>query len=118
LLIMDSCFLKFSDRSLLFSLARYLSMQLSTTRGACLLLDFSEIDHKSPNVPTRSSLMQAHCRRISDFLVLGENVWWYCIDGHICFLDGPEITNLQTCVPHLPELKIANKINGRFLGNE
>jgi hypothetical protein len=24
----------------------------------------------------------------------------------------------QTCVPHLPELKIANKINGRFLGNE
>jgi hypothetical protein len=41
-------------------------------------------------IKTRSSLMQAHCRRISDYLVLGENVWWYCKDGHICFLDGPE----------------------------
>jgi hypothetical protein len=41
-------------------------------------------------ITTRSSLMQAHCRRISDFLVLGENVWWYGKDGHICFLDGPE----------------------------
>ena len=71
LLIMDSCFLKFSDRSVLFSLARYLRMQLWTTRGAWLLLVFSEIDRKSPNVHSSSS-----------------------------------------------ELKIANKINGRFLGNE
>jgi hypothetical protein len=55
LLIMDSCFLKFSDRSVLFSLARYLSMQLSTARGAWLLLVFSEIDRKSPNVHSSSS---------------------------------------------------------------
>ena len=51
-------------------------------------------------IKTRSSLMQAHCRRISDFLVLGENVWWYCKDGHICFLDGPEQP-----VGHSPSLR-------------
>jgi hypothetical protein len=32
--------------------------------------------------------------------VLGENVWWYCKDGHICFLDGPEEP-----VGHSPSLR-------------
>jgi hypothetical protein len=90
-LVVDNCMLRYlakekrNDRS-----ENFKKQESMISKQARLLPDAVNTIIPASTIKTRSSLMQAHCRRISDFLVLGENVWWYCKDGHICFLDGPE----------------------------
>ena len=90
-LVVDNCMLRYfakekrNDRSENFN-----KQESMISKQARLLPDAVNTIIPTSTIKTRSSLMQAHCRRISDFLELGENVWWYCKDGHIRFLDGPE----------------------------
>ncbi|CAG2215739.1 unnamed protein product [Mytilus edulis] len=59
-------------------------------------------------VTTRSTLIQAHYERISDFLVCGKHVWWQVNDGNIEFLDGPDEEEYHSSGPTLHHFSTSN----------
>ncbi|CAC5405297.1 unnamed protein product [Mytilus coruscus] len=59
-------------------------------------------------VTTRSTLIQAHYERISDFLVCGKHVLWQVADDNIEFLDGPDEEEYRPCGPTLHHFSKSN----------
>jgi hypothetical protein len=74
-LVVDNCMLrclakeKRNDRS-----ENFKKQESMISKQARLLPDAVNTIIPASTIKTRGSLMQAHCRRISDYLVLGENV--------------------------------------------
>lgn len=92
--IVDNAILRFLSQHKLPSKADSFTRQDSTiSKQAGLLPATPRSSFTSDFICKRPLLFQAHLKRISDFMVLGENVWWSWVNGDVVFHDGPTDLN-------------------------